>query len=71
MTRETFDSVNGFSNNFYGWGGEDDDFFLRLTNKGIQPIRLSPTLSSYRMLPHKVSFVQKNILRMVNLHVCS
>ncbi len=54
ITREIFDSVNGFSNRFWGWGGEDDDFFKRIFSKGLDPIRLSPTISSYRMLPHKV-----------------
>ena len=24
-----FESVNGFSNEFYGWGGEDDDMYRR------------------------------------------
>ena len=24
-----FERVNGFSNQFYGWGGEDDDMFNR------------------------------------------
>ena len=24
-----FVKVNGFSNQFYGWGGEDDDMFKR------------------------------------------
>ena len=24
-----FEDVNGFSNTFYGWGGEDDDMYLR------------------------------------------
>jgi len=28
--REHFEYVNGFSNQFYGWGGEDDDMFNRL-----------------------------------------
>lgn len=26
---EHFERVNGFSNQFYGWGGEDDDMYNR------------------------------------------
>jgi len=27
--RQHFEFVNGFSNQFYGWGGEDDDMYNR------------------------------------------
>lgn len=36
LTRAQFEKANGFSNIFYGWGGEDDDFFGRLQNRGFQ-----------------------------------
>ncbi|CAL8077733.1 unnamed protein product [Orchesella dallaii] len=52
ILRDQFKKVNGFSNQFFGWGGEDDDFYRRLMDKGISIIRLSPIVSSYRMLPH-------------------
>lgn len=32
MTVEQFKSVNGFSNAFFGWGGEDDDLHRRFGN---------------------------------------
>jgi len=28
--QQHFELVNGFSNQFYGWGGEDDDMYNRL-----------------------------------------
>lgn len=36
LTRKQFERVNGFSNVFYGWGGEDDDFYSRLQSRGFQ-----------------------------------
>lgn len=36
LTREQFQRANGFSNVFYGWGGEDDDFYSRLQTRGLK-----------------------------------
>jgi len=33
MTREQIEKVNGFSNQFWGWGGEDDDMSWRIRFK--------------------------------------
>lgn len=29
LTKEQYEAVSGFSNSFFGWGGEDDDFYNR------------------------------------------
>ena len=35
LTRQQFEKVNGFSNVYFGWGGEDDDFYSRLQSRGF------------------------------------
>ena len=35
-SKEHYEQVNGFSNKFRGYGGEDDDFRRRFISKGIQ-----------------------------------
>ena len=36
LSREQFIKTNGFPNNFYGWGGEDDEFAMRLRDADIE-----------------------------------
>lgn len=35
--KKYYELVNGFSNQFKGWGGEDDMFYKSFVEKGIQP----------------------------------
>jgi len=37
ITRDQFERVNGFCNDYWGWGKEDDDFFLRCVLRGLVP----------------------------------
>lgn len=48
-----FEDVNGFSNQFYGWGGEDDDLANRLSSSGYSIIRYASSISRYTMLQHR------------------
>lgn len=50
---EIFQDINGFSNLFEGWGGEDDDLFKRLVNKNYKITRFHPSIAQYTMLKHK------------------
>lgn len=52
MTKEQFFKVNGFSNTFWGWGGEDDDLYRRINHHKLQILRSSPEIARYTMLPH-------------------
>ncbi|BHF77465.1 Beta-1,4-galactosyltransferase 3 [Sparganum proliferum] len=52
---DQFFRVNGFSNMFWGWGAEDDDFFERLMFIGLPVIRPHPEQAKYVMLRHNKS----------------
>ncbi|KAF2359748.1 Galactosyltransferase N-terminal [Trinorchestia longiramus] len=45
--------VNGFSNKFWGWGGEDDDMSNRLKYYGLYISRYPANIARYTMLSHK------------------
>ena len=36
MTNKHFKQINGFSNNFWGWSGEDGDFRRRIEYENIK-----------------------------------
>ena len=44
MTAEHMDQTNGFPNNFWGWGGEDDELRRRMEKVGLEVLR--PMLGS-------------------------
>jgi hypothetical protein len=48
-TMPAFESMNGFSNSYWGWGCEDDDLFIRACACGVAIHRTS---GRYRSLPH-------------------
>ncbi|CRK86550.1 CLUMA_CG000159, isoform A [Clunio marinus] len=52
IATEDFVNINGFSNVFQGWGGEDDDLYKRLLNKNYRIIRFHPSYAQYTMLKH-------------------
>lgn len=61
MSNYHFESVNGFSNKFWGWGGEDDDLYRRILFHGYSVAYPPYVLSWYTMLIHKKA--QKNPYR--------
>ncbi|XP_025067523.1 beta-1,4-galactosyltransferase 4 isoform X1 [Alligator sinensis] len=57
LTRDQFSKVNGFSNNYWGWGGEDDDLRIRMTVSRVEMqkmkvMRPSPDVAKYTMIFH-------------------
>ncbi|KAJ8714925.1 hypothetical protein PYW08_004906 [Mythimna loreyi] len=52
MTRDQFERANGFSNLYFGWGGEDNDLFWRLIAAGYPVVRYNSSVGVYLVLPH-------------------
>ena len=58
---DQFSILNGFSNQFYGWGGEDDEFHRRLVDHDLLPLRLPPMHARYISLTHKKQSLKSSI----------
>jgi hypothetical protein len=50
FNQKDFRLINGYSNHYWGWGGEDNDLNLRVLYKGLSWDRRPGT---FRSLPHK------------------
>jgi len=53
LNKKHYENANGFSNLFFGWGGEDDDFRNRVLSQNLTIIKPKAPLGRYRMLKHK------------------
>lgn len=53
ISKEHFELLNGFSNSFWGWGGEDDDMSNRIRYHKLHISRYPLTIAKYTMLVHK------------------
>ncbi|KAM6319629.1 beta-1,4-galactosyltransferase 4 [Podargus strigoides] len=53
LTRDQFSKVNGFSNSYWGWGGEDDDLRIRVEMQKMRVVRPSADVARYTMIFHK------------------
>ncbi|ESO10091.1 hypothetical protein HELRODRAFT_72896, partial [Helobdella robusta] len=47
-----FHTINGFSNSYFGWGGEDDDLYKRVYLHRLEILRDDQTLARYYMMTH-------------------
>ncbi|KAM9294597.1 beta-1,4-galactosyltransferase 3-like [Gastrophryne carolinensis] len=52
LTPEQYVKVNGFPNNFWGWGGEDDDLRTRVLLSNMTIVRPPALYGRYKMLKH-------------------
>ena len=48
LTRDHFYKVNGFSNMYWGWGGEDDDMYHRLREENLSISRYPENIARYK-----------------------
>ncbi|TWW55506.1 beta-1,4-galactosyltransferase 1 [Takifugu flavidus] len=53
MSKEQYLRINGLPNNYWGWGGEDDDIYNRLVLKGMSISRPSADIGKCRMIRHE------------------
>jgi len=51
LSSQCFEKINGFPNNFFGWGGEDDAMYDRLAFNNIPMYR--PTIGEYELVAHE------------------
>lgn len=52
FNKDDFIKINGYSNEYFGWGAEDDDLLKRVLNSGFE---LKRRKGIYKSLPHKKS----------------
>ncbi|GAB5579842.1 beta-1 [Prionailurus iriomotensis] len=52
LSKQQFLTINGFPNNYWGWGGEDDDIFNRLVFRGMSVSRPNAVVGKCRMIRH-------------------
>ncbi|KAJ8360803.1 hypothetical protein SKAU_G00173280 [Synaphobranchus kaupii] len=53
VTPDQYLKMNGFPNQYWGWGGEDDDIAARVRLSGMKIVRPSVSVGHYKMIKHK------------------
>lgn len=65
-----FCRVNGYSNQFWGWGGEDDNLRLRVAYQNLSISRdLSDTIPRYKTLYHKRDELNSNRWKLLEQNI--
>ncbi|XP_063292831.1 beta-1,4-galactosyltransferase 3-like [Pelobates fuscus] len=52
LSPEQYMKINGFPNNYWGWGGEDDDIAVRVSLSGMLISRPPVKYGRYKMIKH-------------------
>ncbi|KAG9269601.1 beta-1,4-galactosyltransferase 3 [Astyanax mexicanus] len=53
VTPDQYLKMNGFPNQYWGWGGEDDDIATRVRLSGMKIVRPPVAIGHYKMIKHK------------------
>lgn len=53
FTSDHFVRVNGYSNQYYGWGGEDDDMYSRVVAQNLTITRFASSVARFSMIRHE------------------
>ncbi|KPP75936.1 hypothetical protein Z043_104774 [Scleropages formosus] len=53
LSKEQYLKINGFPNNYWGWGGEDDDIYNRVASRGMSISRPDSEVGKCRMIRHQ------------------
>lgn len=53
LSKDQYIKINGFSNTFWGWGGEDDDIYNRIVFRGMSISRPDMMTGKYKMIRHR------------------
>jgi hypothetical protein len=61
-----YERVNGFTNECWGWGGEDNEFFVRLS---ILKIKTVHRLCLYDMLDHDLASLEHHGVNLLQSHI--
>lgn len=53
FSKDQYLKINGFSNNYWGWGTEDDDTYMRVTLNGMIVDRPDNKIGRTKMIRHE------------------
>lgn len=62
--KDKFLQVNGFSNDYWGWGQEDDNMYFRIISKNLKIVKRDIW---YNSLKHKPNYVHETFLKNVEI----
>ena len=60
-----FRKLNGYSNLFWGWGGEDDDMSKRIHINRLKIQRYKDDIARYTMIKHKAETPNKMRMKLL------